>query len=159
MRLFKPQHEHDWELVGINAKYHTTYSDTKETKHWEMRFYKCACGERKYTDNRTSKYITHEGMEKAKQNWIDVGVVPKDSYHPAEDTNYVRIDDVEREKLDPVLEYQKTLEDLVNSLGVVINRDFDLEARYPKLKEAADEYHRRLNKYRNFESLKETDNA
>ena len=94
-------------------------------------------------------------MEKAKQNWIDVGIVPKGSYHPNEDTNYVRIDDVEREKLDPVLAYQKTLEDIQKSLGVVLNRDFNLEAQYPKLKAAADEYHRQLDKYRNFESLKE----
>ena len=28
---------------------------------------------------------------------------------------------------------------------------------FPKLKEAADEYHRQLDKYRNFDSLKETE--
>ena len=159
-KLFKrtPKHEHDWELVAVNDTYRTTYSDTGETEYWQMRFYKCSCGDRKYEDNNTCKYATHEGMEKAKKNWIDTGVVPTKSYHPAKSTNYVKIDDIEREKLDPVLEYQKTLNELVKSLGVVINRDFDLEARYPKLKEAADEYHRRLDKYRNFENLKETNN-
>lgn len=158
-KLFKrnPIHSHDWELVAVNDKFHTTYKDSGETKYWSMRFYKCSCGERKYTDDRTSSYQTHTGMDKCKKNWIDSGVVPKDSYHPKTSSNYVQIDDIEREKLDPVLEYQKTLDDLVKSLGVVINRDFDLEARYPKLKEAADEYHRRLDKYRNFESLKETE--
>ena len=157
LKLFKPQHEHDWELVAVNDKYHTTYTDTKETKYWQMRFYKCSCGARKSTDNREHKYIEHEGIEKAKQNWIDASIVPKDSHHPKDNPNFVSIDDVERQKLDPVLEYQKTLDDLTKSLKVVLNRDFDMEARYPKLREAADEYHRRLDKYRNFDSLKETE--
>jgi hypothetical protein len=158
-KLFKknPIHSHDWELVAVNDEYHTTYSDVNKTQYWQMRFYKCSCGSRKYSDSRTSSFQTHEGMEKAKQNWIDAGVVLQKSYHPSEHKNYVKIDDIEREKLDPVLEYQKTLEDMVKALGVVINRDFDLEARYPKLKEAADEYHRQLDKYRNFEGLKETE--
>ena len=158
-KLFKrnPIHQHEWELVAVNDKYHTTYADTGEIKYWSMRFYKCSCGERKYSDDRTSSYITHAGMEKCKKNWIDTGVVPKDSYHPKTNSRYIQIDDIECEKLDPVLEYQKTLDELVKSLGVVINRDFDLEARYPNLKEAADEYHRRLDKYRNFEKLKENE--
>lgn len=158
-KLFKrtPKHEHDWELVAVNDEYHTKYTDTGKTVYWQMRFYRCNCSKRKYTDNRES-WVTHTGMEKAKSNWIEAGVVPNDSYHPVDSAKYIKIDDIEHEKLDPVLEYQKTLDDLVKSLGVVINRDFDLEARYPKLKEAADEYHRRLEKYRNFESLKETRN-
>ena len=158
-KLFKKysNHSHDWELVAVNDQYHTSYSDTGETKYWQMRFYKCRCGERKYTDDRPSSHITHQGMEKARQNWIDTGVVPKNSYNPADNSNYVKIDDIERKELDPVLAYQRTLDELVNSLGVVINRDFDLEARYPKLKSAADEYHRQLDKYRNFEKLKETE--
>jgi hypothetical protein len=151
----KSKHEHDWELVAVNDQFHTTYTDTNETKYWEMRFYKCACGERKFSDNRPHKHVTHQGMEKSKDNWIDAGVVPKNSYDPRQSQNYIKIDDIEREKLDPVLEYQRTLNELVKSLGVVINRDFDLESRYPKLKQAADEYHRQLDKYRNFESLKE----
>jgi hypothetical protein len=155
--IFKPKHEHDWELVAVNDKYNTTYTDTKETKYWSMRFYKCACGERKYSDDRNSSYDVHEGIDKAKANWIDAGVVPVNSYDPTESTNYVKIDDIEREKLDPVLQYQKTLDEISKSLKVVLNRDFDLETKYPKLKAAADEYHRQLDKYRNFESLKETE--
>ena len=158
-KLFKrnPIHQHDWELVAVNDKYHTTYTDTGEIKYWQVRFYRCDCGERKVSDDYTVRYSKHSGLDEAKKNWIDSGVVPTKSYHPSENTNYVKIDDIERKELDPVLEYQKTLDELVKSLGVVINRDFDLEARYPKLKEAADEYHRRLDKYRNFESLKETE--
>lgn len=156
-RKRKPQHTHDWELVAVNDKYRTDYTNTGITKYWQMRFYKCSCGERMASDNRTNTYTTHPhpSMQEAKKNWIDAGVVPTKSYHPTENTRYVKIDDLERKELDPVLAYQKTMEELVNSLGVVINRDFDLEARYPKLKEAADEYHRRLDKYRNLENLKE----
>jgi len=152
-----PKHEHDWELVAVNDKYHTNYTDVGETKYWQVRFYRCSCGERRVSDNYTVSYSKHAGLDEAKKNWIDSGVVPTKSYDPADNKNFVKIDDIERKELDPVLEYQKTLDELVKSLGVVINRDFDLEARYPKLKEAADEYHRRLDKYRNFEKLKETE--
>lgn len=155
IKLFnrKPKHTHDWELVAVNDKYYTTYTDTGKTEYWQIRFYKCSCGERKASDNRHSSYTSHQGMQEAKKNWVETGVVPTKSYHPTDDTNYVKIDDIERKELDPVLEYQRTLEELVNSLGV-----FDLEARYPELKEAADEYHRRLEKYRAYEILKETKN-
>lgn len=151
-KLFKPKHEHDWELVAVNDKYHTTYTDTKETKYWQMRFYKCNCGERKYSDDKT--YYTHEGMDKARANWLDAGVVPVNSYDPTESTNYVKIDDIEREKLDPVLAYQRTLDEISKSLKVVLNRNFDLESKYPDLKAAADRYHLVLEQYRVMEILK-----
>lgn len=154
LKIFKPRHEHDWELVAVNDQYHTTYADTNKIKHWQMRFYKCDCSERKYSDDRPT-YTGHEGMDKARANWIDAGVVPLNSYHPSQSQHYVKIDDIEQEKLDPILQYQKTLEDIQKSLGVVLNRDFNLESKYPKLKAAADEYHRQLDKYRSFESLKE----
>lgn len=150
--IFKPKHEHDWELVAVNDKYHTTYTDTKETKYWQMRFYKCNCGERKYSDDKT--YYTHEGMDKAKANWIDAGVVPQNSYHPSQSQHYVKIDDLEREKLDPVLAYQRTLDEISKSLKVVLNRNFDLESKYPDLKAAADRYHLVLEQYRVMEILK-----
>lgn len=152
----KPKHTHDWELVAVNDKYYTTYTDIQKTVYWEMRFYKCNCGQRKFTDNLKNK--KHEGVENAKKNWIDAGFVPANSTHPSSDPFYIQVDDIEREKIDPVLEYQKTIDDLVMALGVVLNRDFNLEERYPSLKKAADEYHRQLNKYRNFENLKKTDN-
>ena len=154
MRLFKPWHEHDWELVALNDEYHTNYTDTGKKVNWHQRFYQCKCGARKHTDNR-EKYQRHEGVDQAKQNWLDTGMVPNGSYLPNAKSGYFKPTDEDRAALDPVLAYQKTLEELVNSLGVVINRDFDLEAQYPKLKAAADEYHRQLDKYRNFESLKE----
>lgn len=152
----KPKHIHDWELVAVNDTYHTTYTDTGQTKYWQMRFYKCNCNSRKF-EHDLPAYTSHRGLDQAQKNWIDVGVVPTNSYHPADKSNYVKIDDIDRKKLDPVLEYQKTLEEMTKTLRVVLNRDFELEARYPKLKEAADEYHRRLDKYRNFDSLKEKD--
>lgn len=153
-KLFKPRHEHNWKLIALNDQYHTTYTDTNKTVHWNQRFYQCDCGARKHTDNR-EKYQKHEGVDQAKQNWIDTGMVPKGSYLPNENSGYFKPTDEDRAALDPVVAYQKTLEDMAKTIGVVINRDFDLEARYPKLKAAADEYHRQLDKYRNFESLKE----
>ena len=148
-------HKHEWELVALNDSYRTDYTDTGETKHWHQRFYRCSCGARKHSDNR-GKYIKHEGIDKARDNWIDAGVVPSKSYFPDQNRGYFKPSDAERKELDPVLEYQKTLQDMVDSLGVIINRDFKLESKYPQLKAAADEYHRRLDKYRNFENLKET---
>jgi hypothetical protein len=150
-RLF---HRHRHELVAVNDEYHTKYTDTGSTVYHQMRFYRCNCGHRKFETNKSGN-VRHEGIKKAQLNWIDTGVVPKKSYHPTKHTSYVKIDDLEREKLDPVVAYQKTLEDIQQSLAVVINRDFDLESRYPKLKQAADQYHRQLDKYRNFEKLKE----
>ncbi len=153
-KLFKPKHEHDWELVACNDEYHTTYTDTKKTVYWQMRFYKCDCGERKFSDNRPHIHINHEGMDKARANWIDAGVVPTNSYHPSQSQHYVKIDDLEREKLDPVLAYQRTLDEISKSLKVVLNRNFDLESKYPDLKAAADRYHLVLEQYRVMEILK-----
>lgn len=159
MKLFNhtPKHVCEWELVAVNDQYFTNYTDTGKKQHHNQRFYKCSCGKRHYTNNNEDRYTKHSGMDKARDNWIDAGVVPSNSYHPTQDTNYVKADTLDREQIDPVLAYQKTLQDMVDSLGVVINRDFDMETRYPKLKEAADEYHRQLDKYRNFDALKETD--
>ena len=154
-KIFKLKHEHNWELVAVNDKYHTTYSDTNETKYWQMRFYKCNCGKRKFSDNT---HIVHEGIDKARANWIDAGVVPVDSYHPTESTNYVKIDDTPKEQLDPLEQLNKTVEELCLMMNV-IKRDFDLEKQYPKLKSISDQYQRELSKYRTFESLKGKDNV
>jgi hypothetical protein len=148
-------HTHRWQLVAVNDQYQTNYTDTGNVKNWNQRFYQCQCGARRHTDDLPS-HQSHKGIAEARRNWIDIGVVPKGSYLPGPQSGYMKVTDDDREKLDPVLKYQRTLEDIQRSLGVVINRDFDLEAKYPKLKEAADEYHRRLDKYRNFEQLKGT---
>jgi len=146
-------HEHVWHLIATNDEYHSKDANTRKIEHWEQRFYQCSCGSRHHTDNYTM-LIKHKGIVKAKNNWIDSGVVPAGSGHPINDPRYKLVDSL-HEELSPFLAYQKTLEDIVNSLGVVINRNFSLENQYPNLKKAADEYHTQLEKYRNFETLKE----
>ncbi len=152
-RLFVPRHEHKWKLVACNDNYHTNYTDTNRKVYWKQRFYKCSCGARKHEDNRTSKYQEHEGIDAAKKNWIDVGVVPNHSYYPDETSGYVKITEVPIEKADPLDKLNRNLEDLGKLVGMV-KRDFDLEEKYPKLKKTADEYFRLLDKYRMVETLK-----
>jgi hypothetical protein len=146
------------ELVAINDDYHTSFTDISKNVYHQMRFYRCDCSKRSFKTDYARTYDKHAGIEKARQNWLETGVVPKNSYHPSKSHNYVKIDDVEREKLDPILAYQKTLEDIQQSLKVVITRDFNLELQYPALKRAADEYQRQLDKYRMFEALKDKNN-
>lgn len=153
-KWFKSRHTHKWDLVACNDNYHTEYTDTGRKVYWKQRFYKCGCGVRKHEDDRKD-YQTHEGVDAAKKNWIDAGVVPKGSYYPGENSGYIKIDDVPHEKLDPIEKLNRNLEDISRTI-LAIKRDYDLEAKYPKLKSAADEYNRQLDKYRNFESLKET---
>lgn len=159
--MFKWMCRHDWKLVALNDEYHTSYTDSKTgkvtKKHWHQRFYECKCGKRKQTDDR-GEWDPHSGIKYVIQNWVDAGVLPESSYFPDSTHGFIKPSESDRRALDPVLAYQKTLEDLVNSLGVLINRDFTLESQYPELKKAADEYHRRLDKYRNFNSLKEKEN-
>jgi hypothetical protein len=133
--LFKPRHEHDWELVACNDEYHTTYTDTKKTVYWQMRFYKCDCGERKFSDNRPHIHINHEGMDKARANWIDASVVPANSYYPDNSKGYVKPSDEERKALDPLTKYQQTLEDIQATL-LLVTRNIELEEKYPELKES-----------------------
>jgi flavodoxin len=160
MKIFQKMfHKCKPKLVAVNDEYHTTYKGTSKIDRHHLRFYCCSCGRRSFTTDYTHTHRgRHSGIEKARKNWIETGVVPDKSYHPESSKHYVKIDALEREILDPVLAYQKTLEDIQKSLAVVINRDFDLESQYPELKKAADEYHRKLDKYRNFEKLKENNN-
>jgi hypothetical protein len=153
-KIFKPAHEHKWKLVACNDSYHTHYTDTNKKVYWKQRYYKCDCGARKHEDDRPSKNTVHEGLEAAKKNWIDAGVVPSNSYYPDEKNGFIKIDSLPDEKVDPIEKLNRNLEDLARVVNC-IKRDYDLEAKYPKLKEAADEYNRRLDKYRNFENLKE----
>jgi hypothetical protein len=155
--IFKTRHTHRWELVACNDNYHTEYTDTGKKIYWKQRFYKCSCGARKHEDNR-NQYQTHEGIDAAKKNWIDAGVVPNGSYYPGTQNGYVKIDDVPQDTLDPIEKLNKNLEELFNMMSV-IKRDYDLEKKYPKLKTLADKYNQELSKYRTFESLKGKDNV
>ena len=47
----------------------------------------------------------------------------------------------------------KEIDELKDSLGL-LKRCFNLEARYPKLKELAEEYNTQLEKYKTFERLR-----
>lgn len=152
-RLFAPRHEHKWKLVACNDQYHTTYTDTNKTLYWKQRFYKCDCGARRHEDDRPTKYQVHEGLEAAKKNWIDAGVVPNKSYYPSEQQGYIKIDSIPEEKINPIEKLNRNLEDMAKLMGVV-KRDFDLEAKYPRLQKTADEYFRLLDKYRMVETLK-----
>lgn len=57
----------------------------------------------------------------------------------------------------------KTTQDVLDEIQeiremlLMLNRDKHLEKKYPKLKEAADEYKRILEKYKTFEILKGTE--
>ncbi len=73
---------HKFELVAVNRDYHTTFVDTKKTEYHIMRFYQCSCGQRKFKTDYPYKYSTHTGIDLAKENWLDVGVVPSSSYDP-----------------------------------------------------------------------------
>ena len=153
-KWFKTKHNHEWTLVACNDEYSTIYSDTNKTVNWQPRFYQCECGARKHTDNRPEYSSSHKGIDEAKQNWIDLGVVPGKSYVPGSAQGYYKITDQERKELDPVLAYQQTLKDMVDSLGVIIKRDFKLEEKYPDLREIAERYHQVLDQYRVIEILK-----
>lgn len=148
--FFKAPHKHVWKLVACNDDYHTEYTDLNTKRYWEQRFYKCDCGARKHEANNTSH---HKGIESAKKNWVDAGVVPGGSYHPSNKAGYIKIDDVAEEKKDPLEKINENLENLGKLVGMV-HRDFDLEEKYPKLKKSADEYFRLLDKYRMVENLK-----
>ena len=49
----------------------------------------------------------------------------------------------------------KELDEMRDAL-LLLKRDVDMEAKYPKLKELKDEYERSLEKYKTFEAIKES---
>lgn len=70
-------------LVAVNTEYNTHYTDTDHTKYHMLRFYQCEhCGNRSFETNYKSNYTTHSGIDNAKANWLDTGVVPSGSYDP-----------------------------------------------------------------------------
>lgn len=81
---------HNFELVAVNRDYHTTYINSDRVVYHTMRFYQCSCGERRFKTDHSSKYSRHTGIDLAKDNWLEVGVVPSGSYDPRTvDDNYV----------------------------------------------------------------------
>ena len=74
-------------LVAVNTSYHTTYTDSDHVRYHMLRFYQCEyCGARSFKTNYDG-YSKHNGIENAKDNWIDAGVVPSTSYDPRKVTN------------------------------------------------------------------------
>lgn len=154
-KLLNP-HRHNYKLVAVNDQYTTTFTDTKRKVTWSMRFYQCSCGRRnsKVThDYAYADYLKHSGVDAAVQTWEEAGVVPKSSYDPVTNSYFVKPTSTEDEKVDPLTNLNKTVQDLCAMMNVV-KRDYDLEKKYPKLKTAADNYNKLFDKYTTFESMK-----
>lgn len=148
---------HDFKVVAVNDNYHTQYTHTKQKKFHNMRFYQCVCGARKfYTDYPSSTYSKHRGIDEAKKNWIDLGVVPSGSLDPRNDSNYVKVDQTPEESIDPLKELTKTVDALSKQM-MVIRRDFDLENKYSSLRTLAEKYERERDKLSQLEFLKGND--
>lgn len=151
------QHVHDPKLIAVNDEYTNTFTDTSRVVKWSMRYYKCECGKRTATATNDYSYaaypITHSGVDAAVKNWIDSGVVPKNSYDPADTAGYIKPADVDEKEVDPLVNLNKTVQDLCAMMNV-IKRDYDLEKQYPRLKTAADNYNKLFDKYKTFESMK-----
>jgi hypothetical protein len=119
-----------------------------------MRYYKCACGKRTATATKDySGHIAHSGVATAVKNWIEAGVVPVKSYDPANANGYIKPADDDEKEIHPFANLNKTVQDLC-AMMIVIKRDYDLEKKYPRLKTAADNYNKLLDKYKIFESMK-----
>lgn len=138
-----PVHKHDWKLVACNDEYRTTSTTGGTPHYWKQRFYKCSCGERKHQDDR-SEYNRHEGIDQAKQNWIDAGVLPGKSYFPDESKGFFKPTDAEVKEITPLTKYQNTLEDIQATL-LLVARNAELEEKYPELKES---YRKHMELYR-----------
>jgi hypothetical protein len=136
-------HVHDWKLVACNDEYRTKSSTGGAAHHWKQRFYKCSCGERKHQDDRR-EYDRHEGIDQARQNWIDAGVIPGKSYFPDESKGFYKPTDAEVKELTPLTKYQNTLDDIQEAL-MLVTRNIDLEEKYPELKES---YRKHMELYR-----------
>ena len=78
---------HKFEVVAVNREYHTSYTDSNRVVYHTMRFYQCSCGVRKFKTDYDNKYSSHHGINLAKDNWLDVGVVPNGSYDPRKTNN------------------------------------------------------------------------
>lgn len=150
-------HVHNHKLIAVNDEYTTNFTDISRTVKWSMRYYKCECGKRTVTttnDYSSSNYrLTHSGVDAAVKNWIDAGVVPHNSYDPANAKGYIKPADDDEKEMHPLVNLNKTVQDLCAMMNV-IKRDYDLEKKYPRLKTAADNYNKLFDKYKIFESMK-----
>jgi hypothetical protein len=153
-KYFNP-HRHSYKLIAINDEYTTTFTDSKRKISWSMRYYQCSCGKRitKVTNDYPYGDQKHSGVDAAVKNWDDCGVVPQKSYNPADNSYFVKPIPEEKEKIDPLVNLDKTVQDLCAMMNV-IKRDYDLEGKYPKLKKAAENYRYLFDKYKTFEDLK-----
>lgn len=155
-KLLNP-HVHNPKLIAVNDEYTTNFSDSTRVVKWSMRYYKCDCGKRTVATSHDYKYsaydLTHSGVDAAVKNWIDSGVVPYNSYDPANRSGYIKPVDIDEKEIDPLVNLNKTVQDLCAMLNV-IKRDYDIESKYPNLKKAADNYNRLFDKYKTFEDLK-----
>lgn len=148
-------HVHDYKLIAVNDEYNNTFPD-KSRVTWSMRYYKCECGKRTATatnDYSSTYRLTHRGVDAAVKNWIDSGVVPQKSYDPANAAGFIKPADDDEKEMHPLVNLNKTVQDLCAMMNV-IKRDYDLEKKYPRLKTAADNYNKLLDKYKIFESMK-----
>ena len=74
---------HSLEVVAANDEYYTTYVDTNRQVYHTMRFYRCKhCGQRTFKTSYKSFGENHSGIVMARDNWIDIGMVPASSYDP-----------------------------------------------------------------------------
>ncbi len=153
-KFFHPHH-HKYELVAVNDEYTTSFTDSGRKASWTMRYYKCSCGKRitKTSNDYPYAALKHSGIDDAVKNWEDCGVVPQKSYNPADNSYYVKPIPEENEKIDPLVNLNKTVQDLCVMMNV-IKRDYELEKQYPKLKKAANDYYKLFDKYKTFEDLK-----
>lgn len=155
-KFFNP-HIHNHKLIAVNDEYSTTFTDTSRVVKWSMRYYKCECGKRTATATHDYKYtpysLEHSGVDAAVKNWIESGVVPKNSYNPADKAGYIKPADTDEKEVDPLVNLNKTVQDLCAMMNV-IKRDYDLEKKYPRLKTAADNYNKLFDKYKTFEDMK-----
>lgn len=145
-------HRHSNQLIAVNDNYHTEFTNSNRKEYHQMRFYQCSCGRRQFTTDK-DKYSTHSGIEKARANWMDAGVVPTGSYHPETSQHYVKPNQSDIEQVDPLVKLTSTVADLCDMMQM-IRRDHNLEAKYPKLKKSADNYKALFEKYKTFETLK-----
>lgn len=141
-------------LVGIcdNRWYSNNYPTTGSKTYWTVRFYQCErCGCRWSESNYSDDQREHNALNTDRRNWSETGVLPPRTYHPKSRGVYPDTLD----NVDP--NHQATLNDLVEVMGIVLNRDVDLEKRYPSLKRLADQYHRELEKCRTVDILRGDD--